>query len=67
MRVGESMSERSLTEDEHEAIRKLDAIEPGDKEGAHLEADDIVVAVVHPAVQAAYQRAAQRTGPWWYA
>jgi len=65
--VGENMTERDLTDAERDAIRELDALDPGDKEGTHTAADAIVVAVAHSAVQAAYHRAATRTGPWWYA
>jgi hypothetical protein len=47
-----------------EAIKLLDEIEVGDPEGAHGEADDILLKCVDPMVKAAYERVVARA-PWW--
>lgn len=54
-----------LTPDE--AVRKLDAIKPGDKEVNHGYADDVVLSVVPDEVREAYCRARKRDGGWWWA
>jgi hypothetical protein len=42
----------------------LDAIDPGDPEAAHDEADKILLALVPPFVAAAYERLVARS-EWW--
>lgn len=43
-----------------DAVAALDAIGGSDPEGAHYQADQIVLALVDPAVRAAYDRLAYR-------
>lgn len=58
-----------------EAIAALDAIQPdadpekedGSPEGAHVEADRIILDFAGHAVAAAYDRVINRVGVWWYA
>jgi hypothetical protein len=50
-----------------EAVRALQAIDPGDQEAAHDEADKILLAAVPPSVRAAYQDLVERSGGFWYA
>lgn len=50
-----------------EAVAALDAIDGGEPEGAHGEADRILRAVVPPEVSAAYGRLVERAAGWWYA
>lgn len=45
-------------------IELLDAIDAGDPERAHGEADLVLLAVVPLAVQRAYERVIDRS-PWW--
>jgi hypothetical protein len=52
---------------EAEVVAALDAIEPGDKECAHGDADDLLVIAAPPAVREAYIRAYERLGGFWYA
>lgn len=52
----------NLTPDE--AVAALDAIDGADADGAHGEADNILLCVVPPAVEAAYRRLIARCG-WW--
>lgn len=47
-----------------EAVELLDKERGRDPEGAHAEADDILLAVVDPAVRDAYERLVKRAG-WW--
>lgn len=47
-----------------EATTRLDAIGVGDPEGAHIEADDVLLALVPSDVAAAYLRLQDRL-PWW--
>lgn len=49
-----------------DAIAALDAIDVGDPERAHSEADEILAAVAPGAVRDAYFRVSQRAG-WWAA
>jgi hypothetical protein len=49
------------------AIAALDAIPPGDNETAHVDAEAVLLALVHPEVQKAWERAKQRVGGFWYA
>ena len=50
-----------------EAVAKLDAIDPsGDPEGAHDQADKILLAALPPEVREAYERLVSRA-PWWAA
>jgi hypothetical protein len=58
--------DRPLTSAEQRAIEALDALD-GNNESAHIAADAIIFAVLHPDVQAALGRAQAQTGPWWYA
>lgn len=55
------MSERITQE---QAIAALNAIGPGDPEGAHNEADRILLALVGPDVATAYQACVDRQD-WW--
>jgi hypothetical protein len=55
-----------------EAVAALDAIQPPeqrhrDAEGAHCDADEVLLQFVPPEVSAAYQRLVERVGAWWYA
>lgn len=52
---------------DEEAIAALDAIKPGDPEGAHSDADDALLALVSDAVRDAWIRARERVGGFWYA
>jgi hypothetical protein len=61
---------------EGEAIAALDAIQPdaqgkvfggSDPEEAHGVADEILLKLAGPEVEAAYNRVAERVGAWWYA
>jgi hypothetical protein len=47
-----------------EAIAQLDSIGGGDPEGAHGEADHVLLVLVDPDVAAAYQRLVGRCR-WW--
>lgn len=47
-----------------EAVGILDSIPSGDPEGAHGEADNVLLAVAGPDVRAAYQRLVRRCA-WW--
>lgn len=49
------------------AVAALQAIGGGDPEGAHAEADLIVLRAVDPAVAEAYEKLVERAGAWWYA
>ncbi len=49
-----------------EAVKALEAITHDDEEIAHRKADDILLAVVHPAVAQAYSELKSRVG-FWYA
>jgi hypothetical protein len=46
------------------AVATLDAIGVGDPEGAHSEADEILLSLVPAEVAAAYRRLVARS-PWW--
>lgn len=46
------------------AIYKLDTLPTDDPEGAHAEADEILLAAVDPSVKAAYERVVSRCS-WW--
>lgn len=50
-----------------EAVRKLDALKPGDPERNHGDADDIVLSIVPVEVREAYWRACDRDSSWWWA
>lgn len=50
--------------DPTEAVARLDAIDGGEPEGAHGEADGILLASATPEVRAAYERLKGRA-PWW--
>ena len=50
-----------------EAVKRLDAIDGGDTETAHADADDILLAVVPPEVREAWNRANERAQGFWYA
>lgn len=56
---------KSLTPEE--AIEALDAISGDDPEGAHIEADAVLLAAVDESVFAAYERLQERAAGWWYA
>jgi len=47
-----------------EAVAKLDALSGDDPDGAHCEADDVLLALVPTEVADAYQRVMERC-PWW--
>ena len=47
-----------------EAVAALDAIDGGDPDGAHGEADKILLAYVDPSVAGAYERLVERCA-WW--
>lgn len=47
-----------------EAIDKLDAIDESDCEGAHMDADDVLLELVDERVREAYRRLVVRCG-WW--
>jgi hypothetical protein len=47
-----------------EAVVALDELNASDAEGAHSEADDILLELVPPEVKAAYYRLVARA-PWW--
>lgn len=47
-----------------EAIERLDATSGGDPEGAHSDADDVLLALVDPEVAEAYERLVGRCR-WW--
>lgn len=57
-----------IEDEQHRAVQLLDALnvdhEPG---GGHEEADEILLEAATPEVRAAYLRARQRAGGWWYA
>lgn len=59
------MSEDRLTPEE--AVAALDAIQPGDAEANHGEAESILLRVVPVEVAEAYGRAEDRDRGWWYA
>ena len=50
-----------------EIVKDLDNIDATDPEGAHGEADDILLQCVDPRIRAAYVRVVDRAGAWWYA
>lgn len=52
---------------EAEAIEALDAIDGGDPESAHCEADDVLLKSVPWAVAEAYRRVTERAEDWWFA
>ena len=50
-----------------EAVKALDALNPGDSDGGHKEADEILLEAAPAEVRAAYLRARKRAGGWGYA
>lgn len=50
-----------------EAVAALDAIDPDDPEGAHSEADQVLLSLVDPEVRAALERLVSRSQWWAYA
>jgi hypothetical protein len=59
-RVGELEAQPEVAE----AVRRLDAIHGGEPEGAHSEADEILLACVPLEVREAHQRLVERAA-WW--
>lgn len=57
---------RPLTLQEARVIADLNAMHGDDQEAEHSRADDLLVELVHPEVQAAYKAACDRVG-FWYA
>jgi cellobiose-specific phosphotransferase system component IIB len=48
----------------HDAVTALNAIQAGDAEAAHGQADDVLLSLVSPQVRAAYEAVKDRA-PWW--
>jgi hypothetical protein len=55
------LRDRTSTTD---AVATLDTIGSDDPEGAHCEADNLLLSLVHPDIAAAYERLVQRCR-WW--
>lgn len=51
--------------DEWAAVSALNNIDPNDPEGAHAQADAILLAMAPPVVRAAYERLRDERCPWW--
>jgi len=62
---GAKVNERAIVE--LRAVAELDAIPDDDPEGAHSDADDVLLGFVPEAVAAAYGRVLTRCGGFWYA
>lgn len=45
-------------------VKELDSITTGDPEGAHADADAVLLRAVHPRIRKAYDRVVRRTR-WW--
>lgn len=57
-----------MRKQEREAISRLFEISPFDPERAHAEADEILLAAVHPEVRAVYESVVQQAvdhAGWW--
>ncbi len=50
-----------------DAVAALNRIKGGDPEGAHADADRILLASVHPDIRAAWERVETRARGFWYA